>query len=73
MKSEKELLEYLEKCDKVRDFGMSKGPCPFDGDGELGCCAECSTPATLDWVLIDERKNPTSNMQQVMIDIMRGK
>lgn len=67
MKSENELKEFLEKCDKVSDWGMSKGPCPLlendpDFDSKLGCCAECSFPSTILWVL-NSGNNPTDNGQ----------
>lgn len=72
MRSEKEIIDFLDKCDKVRDYGMSKGPCPLlindpDYDSKSGCCAECSFPSTILWVLNLGNK-PTDNGQSRLID-----
>ena len=56
MRTEKEIRNILDKCSKVADFGMSKGPCPCNSDGERGCCAECSFPSALTWVLGEDNK-----------------
>jgi hypothetical protein len=79
MKTEKELKNFLRKCDKVRNFGMSNGPCPFIEcsdeeleENKLGCCAECSTPATIAWVL-ELGDHPTDNMQHVLANAFKKK
>lgn len=54
MKTEKEIKAFLKKCDKVSDFGMSRGACPAEKNKRRGCCAECSMPSTLRWVLGDD-------------------
>jgi len=69
MKTEKELKKFLKDCEKVCDFGFSKGPCPMNSDGRKGCCAECSTPSAIEWVLETE-KNDSKNGQQRLIDIL---
>lgn len=51
MKTEKELKDFLYKCESVITYGMSHCPCPFKDYGAKGCCAKCSTPATIRWVL----------------------
>ena len=55
MKSEDQIRSFLAECEKVVGFGVSKGPCPMEGKGRKGCCAECSFPGALRWVL-DEMK-----------------
>lgn len=65
MRTEKEIRDLLSRCEKVADFGMSKGPCPVNEDGEGGCCAECSLLSTLRWVLGGD-DNPSYNAQDLM-------
>jgi hypothetical protein len=69
MKTETQLRTFLTACGAVRDFGMSSGPCPMNVDGGLGCCAECSTPAAIEWVLGD-RQDGSANGQQELINAM---
>lgn len=69
MKTEKQLLEFLEKCNKVAGFGMSNGPCPFEKGRKKGCCAECSTPSTIQWVLGNKSK-VTDNGQSNLINAL---
>ena len=69
MKSEKEIREGLAKCEKVADWGISKGPCPFDPEGKRGCCAECSFTSALYWVLTDQG-NPSANGQDKLIETL---
>jgi len=69
MRSEQELRKMLEECRKVASFGVSNGPCPME-DGKEGCCAECSAPSTIEWVL-GENDNPTANGQNRLIDILK--
>ncbi|KKN78273.1 hypothetical protein LCGC14_0351320 [marine sediment metagenome] len=59
MKSEKQIKDFLKKCsDTPRSSnGMLADNCPIDG--ELGCCAECSFPSGLEWVL----KSQSSKMK----------
>ena len=67
MKTEQQLRDFLTACHAVADCGMSKGPCPMDPEGKCGCCAECSTPAAIAWVL-DERQDGASNGQTELIN-----
>ena len=62
MKTEKQIKDFLARCNKVRDYGMSKGRCPAEGGRRIGCCAECSMPSALQWVL-GKDVNPAANMQ----------
>jgi len=71
MKTEKQIRDFLARCDKVRDFGMSKGSCPAEEGRRKGCCAECSMPSTLMWVL-DKDVKGSANMQDVLIAALRG-
>ena len=71
MKTEKQIRDFLARCDKVRDFGMSKGSCPAEEGRHKGCCAECSVPSTMLWVLGKDVK-ASSNMQDVLIEALRG-
>lgn len=70
MKTEQEIKLLLKECEAVRDWGMSKGPCPVDEDGQRGCCAECSMPSALYWVL-GEGDNPSHNSQDVLIELFK--
>lgn len=70
MRNEKEIRTLLSRCEKVADFGMSKGPCPVNEDGERGCCAECSTVSTLRWVLGGD-DNPSYNAQDLMGEALK--
>jgi len=72
MKTEKQIKDFLKRCDKVRDFGMSKGKCPAEKGNKKGCCAECSTPSTLLWVL-GAKVRMSDNMQNVLIDYFNGR
>ena len=72
MKTEKQIRDGLKECRKVIDWGRSKGPCPFDKDGKRGCCAECSLPSALEWVL-GNSKTGSKNGQGRLIDAMGGK
>jgi len=65
MKTEQQLRDFLAQCKKVRSFGLSKGPCPMDPESEFGCCAECSTPAAIQWVLC-ETTDGSVNGQQLL-------
>ena len=69
MRTEEEIREAMRKCDEVADWGISNGPCPFNDDGEEGCCAECSTPSTLRWVL-GSNANASKNGQSHLIDVL---
>ena len=51
MRSEQEIRQALAACSKVANYGISDGPCPLDPRGKEGCCAECTAPSTLLWVL----------------------
>ena len=68
MRTEQEIREKMDACNAVAGFGMSDGPCPFNKDGQDGCCAECSTLRTLAWVLGDDKK-PNQNGQNALLDI----
>lgn len=70
MKTEEQIKDFLARCNEVKDWGMSKGSCPAEEDGAEGCCAECSTPATLHWVLNDNKK-PSNNMQNELIEVFK--
>ena len=72
MRTKQEILENIEKCSKVASFGISNGPCPFNDDGLEGCCAECSTMSTLQWVL-KSSKSPNRNAQNIMIEKLTEK
>lgn len=67
MKSEKQIRAFLTRCGKVRDFGMSKGSCPAEKGKHKGCCAECSLPSTLLWVLGKDVK-ASANTQDALIE-----
>jgi len=71
MKTEKQIKDFLARCNKVRDFGMSKGKCPAEKGRRKGCCAECSMPSTLVWVLGKDVK-ASANMQDILIAALRG-
>ena len=51
MRSEDELKEFLQKCkDAPREGnGALTDICPIDS--KFGCCAECSFPSGIVWVL----------------------
>jgi len=70
MKTEKEIREAIEACYEVASFGVSNGPCPFDEGGAEGCCAECSTISSLQWVLNDSAR-PNKNGQDLMFEALR--
>ncbi len=71
LRSEQEIRDLLSKCKKVAAFGMSKGPCPLNEDGQEGCCAECSASNTLRWVLGGD-DNPSHNAQDLMGKTLEG-
>ena len=70
MRSENELRDSLQRCYAVAAFGMSKGPCPRSEKNREGCCAECSFPSAITWVLGADI-NPSHNAQQKLIQIMK--
>jgi hypothetical protein len=70
MKTEKQLRDFLSACGAVRDWGMSKGLCPMDANGNKGCCAECSAPSAVKWVL-DECEDGSTNGQDALIDMLK--
>jgi len=72
MRSEKELKEFLKKCvDAPREGnGSTTENCPIDGDN-YGCCAECSFPSAIEWVL-GANNNPSHNLQQKVISFFQG-
>ena len=72
MRTEHEIREKMQACNAVAGWGMSDGPCPFSVDGSDGCCAECSTCSTLEWVLGDDSR-PSRNGQDVLVDMMAEK
>lgn len=59
----------MEACRDACGFGMSEKPCPFEENGDLGCCAECSTMSTLRWVL-GEKSKPSRNGQDLFIEVI---
>ena len=67
MKSKKQIRNLLVRCDNVRGYGMSLGRCPAEKGRRKGCCAECSMPSTLRWVL-DEDVKPSANAQDELIE-----
>ena len=68
IKTEKQIKDFLARCDKVRGFGMSSGNCPAE-KRKPGLCAECSAPATLRWVL-GENVKASANMQNKAIELL---
>lgn len=72
MKSEAEIRSVLERCEEVCSFGISDGPCPVEKNGEKGCCAECSMPSTLVWVLGDTDEGASDNGQMRLIEALNG-
>lgn len=70
VRTEKEISDLLSKCEKVSDFGMSKGPCLLNDRGEKGCCAECSLPNALRWILGGD-DNPSYNAQDLMGEALK--
>ena len=40
MKSEDQIRSFLEECEKVVGFGLSKEPCPLESKGRKGCCKD---------------------------------
>jgi len=71
MRTEKEIRDALEACNKVATWDISNGPCPFNSEGEEGCCAECSMPGSLRWVLNDNDSNPSANGQDNLINAFK--
>lgn len=71
MRSEDEIRQALDDCRKVQGFGLSEGPCPRESDGSVGCCAECSFPSAVKWVLGDEG-NGSDNGQDNLINALRS-
>ena len=106
MRSEEEILGFLNECSQVSTFGMSNGPCPLkkreektcqddclyeqsmdfgvtpeelaqmkkncceDWAEHLGCCAECSFPSAIRWVLGDD-VDGSANGQQKLIETLK--
>jgi hypothetical protein len=68
MKTEKEIKYFLARCDKARGHGMSKKRCPAENGRRKGCCAECSMPSALRWVL-GEEVIASHNMQHQLIEV----
>lgn len=71
MRSEREIREILAKCDAVSAFGLSDGQCPLEEDGRRGCCAECSFPSAMRWVLGSDG-GATDNGQDKIIKALKG-
>ena len=69
MRTEKEIKKFLVKCNSVRGFGMSIKNCPAEKGRKKGCCAECSAPSTLAWVLGGDGK-PSANGQEILSEIV---
>jgi hypothetical protein len=71
MRTEKEIIKFLTKCNSVRGYGLSIGPCPLEkGRGDRrGCCAECSFPSAIEWVL-NRRENGSANGQERLIEVI---
>ena len=67
MKTERQIRSFLARCNKVRDYGMSKGKCPAERGIKAGCCAECSMPSTLLWILGKPVKG-SENAQDSLIE-----
>lgn len=42
MRSEKELRDFLEACNKASGFGLSEGPCPLKVNEKKDCEKYCS-------------------------------
>lgn len=57
MRTEKELREFLKKCDDAprNANGLLTENCPLDN--ESGCCAECSFPNGIAWALGEDLVN----------------
>lgn len=70
MRTEQELRAFLDKCHEVCTFTLSNGPCPLNDDGRKGCCAECSFPSAIQWVL-SELDCPVLNGQEMLIEMMK--
>jgi len=71
MRTEEEIRKALEECDKVSGYAMSDGPCPRNTNGRKGCCAECSFPSAIAWVLGEEKKG-SENGQANLISAIKG-
>ena len=71
MRTESEIMEALTACEEACSYGLSSGPCPLRPDGRVGCCAECSAPSTLRWVL-EEGDSPAANGQDALIAAFGG-
>lgn len=67
MRTEQELRDFLKRCNEVSGFGMSDGNCPMTGTE--GCCAECTTPSAIEWVL-GESNNGAENGQNKLINAL---
>lgn len=70
MRTEKEIRKFLVRCRNASGFGMSEKNCPAEKGRRKGCCAECSMPATLLWVLEDDTK-ASANGQDELINALR--
>ena len=71
MKTETEIKRFLARCYKVRGFGMSEGKCPAENGRRKGCCAECSMPSTLTWVLGKDAKPSANGQDNLIASLMR--
>jgi hypothetical protein len=71
MRTEAEIKKFLIRCNKARGFGMSEKRCPAENGRRKGCCAECSMPSSLTWVLGKETK-PSANGQDFLIEVFRN-
>jgi hypothetical protein len=57
MKTESEIRAMLEACKTASAMGRRRDYCPMDEHGYgLHACEECTTPATLEWVLRDSKR-----------------
>jgi hypothetical protein len=62
----------LENCD-FKEGSDERISCCMSHDEHRGCCAECSFPSAIKWVLGDEN-NPTDNGQKRLFQaIVEGK
>ena len=52
------------------DIDEAKKECCDNWDKHLGCCAECSFPSVIEWVL-GKDKNPTDNGQNRLINLIK--
>lgn len=62
--------ECLEFCDTVKGSEEQK-ECCAEWDKKRGCCAECSFPSAIVWVL-GNNNNPTDNGQKRLFKAIAG-